>query len=135
MIVASYHVRLGPLDSVIAVVVAFTTLDSKWAQKVRWVPNRTKGGQPGGLKLKTWKRCNRSGALRVGLLAGHAFGHDGIAKPSTEIVGQGIQLGIAVNFDGFFGRVADHVAVVTPSQVIFQVRLGAIVNRAIEVVG
>jgi hypothetical protein len=44
-------------------------------------------------------------------------------------------LRIAVDLDGFFGGVANHVTVVAPSQVVFQFGFSARVNDAIEVVG
>jgi hypothetical protein len=46
--------------------------------------------------------------------------HNGAAKAGTEVVGEFVELRIAVDFDGFFGCIADHVAVVAPSQVILE---------------
>ena len=63
-----------------------------------------------------------------------AFRHDGRAQPSAKVVRQFVKCRIPVNFDGFFGCVAHHVAVVAPSQVILKFGTGAGVNDAVEVV-
>src|SRR5439155_11963157 len=71
-------------------------------------------------------------ALWPRFLARGALGNDGSAKPGAEVVGQFVQLGIAINFDGFLGCVADHIAVVAPGEVIFQFGLCASVNYAVQ---
>ena len=80
-------------------------------------------------------RLFRSNALRPRLLALGAFGHDGRPKPSAQIVRQLIEFGIAIDFDGFLGGITDNIAVMTPSQVIFELGLGALVDRPVQVVG
>src|ERR1043165_2925006 len=57
------------------------------------------------------------------------------AKLGSEVFRKGVKLGVAVNLDGFLCGVADHVAVVAPSQVLFEFRLGGGINDTIEVIG
>jgi hypothetical protein len=61
--------------------------------------------------------------------------HDGGLKASPKIVGQLIKFRIAVDFDRLARGIADDVAVVTPGEMILKFRLGAIVQRAIKVIG
>jgi hypothetical protein len=64
-----------------------------------------------------------------------ALGNDGGFKSGSEVVRKGVQLRIAVDFDGLLGGVAYYIAVVTPSQMIFQLCFRAGVNDAVQVVG
>jgi hypothetical protein len=63
------------------------------------------------------------------------LGHDGGSKAASEIFGKFVELGIAINLDGLLGGIADNVAVVAPSQVIFQFSACAGVQDAVKVVG
>ena len=76
-----------------------------------------------------------SNSFRPGLFASLALAYDGGSEPVPEVVGEFVELGIAVDLDGFLGGIADHVAVVAPRQVIFELGFGPRVERAIEVVG
>src|SRR5450755_158753 len=78
---------------------------------------------------------SRSGFSRAGLLVGLALGHDGGAETVAQVVGKLVKLGVAVNLDGLLGSVANHVAVVAPSQMVFQFGFGAVVQDAVQVVG
>jgi hypothetical protein len=73
--------------------------------------------------------------LRASLLVSFALGYDGVAKTAAKVVGKLIKLGIAINLDGLFGGIANHVAVVTPCQMVFQFSFGAVVEDPIQVVG
>src|SRR5438270_7700674 len=84
---------------------------------------KTKSLQTGSQKLT-------SNLLRPGLPA-FALAHDGGSKAGAEIVGQFVQLRIAVNLDSFFGCIANNVAVVAPSQVVFQLCTGPGVDDAV----
>jgi hypothetical protein len=64
-----------------------------------------------------------------------ALRHDGRAKASAQIVWKFVELGVAVNFDGLLGGIANYIAVVAPSQMIFELRLGPIVEGPVEVIG
>src|SRR5208282_1116686 len=75
------------------------------------------------------------GARWVRLLVLGTLGHDGRPKPCAQILGQFVELGIAVDFDGLSSGIADHVAVVAPRQMIVEFGLGPGVQRAIEIVG
>ena len=77
----------------------------------------------------------RSCFLRTSFLAALALGNDGRFQPGSQIIREGIEFRIAVDFDGLLGRVADHVAVVAPSQMVFQFYFRSIVNDAVQVVG
>jgi hypothetical protein len=74
-----------------------------------------------GLRLETLLRLFSLLALR----------HDRRAKPRAEIIGKFVKLGVAINLDGLFGRIADYVAVVAPSQVVFEFGLGPIIEGAV----
>jgi hypothetical protein len=43
-----------------------------------------------------------------------AFADDGSAQPIPQLVGQFEQLGVAIDFDGALGGVANDVTVMTP---------------------
>ena len=58
-------------------------------------------------------------ALRAALFVLLALRHDRGAEAATEIVGKFVELGVAVDFNGFLGSVADNVAVVAPGKMIF----------------
>jgi hypothetical protein len=58
-------------------------------------------------------------ALRAALFVLLAFGHDGGAETAAEIVGQFVELGVAIDFDGFLGGVANDIAIVAPGEMVF----------------
>jgi hypothetical protein len=64
-----------------------------------------------------------------------ALGHDGRAKPGAEVLGQFVQLGVTIDFDGLLGGVANHVAVVTPGKMILQLDFCRFVEDAVQIVG
>src|ERR1700722_5490595 len=64
-----------------------------------------------------------------------AFHHDGGTQATAQIVGQFVKLGVAVDFDGLLGRVADHVAVVAPGKMVLQFDLGRVVEDTVQIVG
>src|SRR5690349_1427956 len=82
-----------------------------------------------------WAGWAVSGLARAGLLVGLTLGDKGGAKAVAEIVGQFVKLGVAINLDGLFRGIANHVAVVAPGQMVFQFSLGTIVEDAVQVVG
>src|SRR5579864_8817058 len=69
------------------------------------------------------------------LFLGFALGNDGGAEACSKVVGKFVQDGIAVNFDGLLGGVADNVAVVAPSQVVFQFGPHSFVEVVVQVAG
>ena len=79
-------------------------------------------------------RAYISDFLRAGFLVSLAFGHNGAAKAVTQIVGKFVELGVAVDLDGLLGGVADNVAVMAPSQMVFQFSFGAVVKDPIQVI-
>ena len=62
-------------------------------------------------------------------LSGLTLGNDGRTEPGSKIVGEFVELRIAVDFNGLLGGVADDVAVVAPGQVLFELDLCSIVER------
>ena len=68
-------------------------------------------------------------------LLGVTLGNNGGSQPASEVIGKFVELRVTVNFDGFLGGIANDVAVVAPGKMVFQFRLGAVVNNAVEVVG
>jgi hypothetical protein len=94
------------------------------------------GKNTGGTRNGKKKKMVRSStALRVGFLVSRTLAHDGRAKPRTQIVGQLVKFRVAIDFDSLASGIADHIAVVTPRQVIVEFGLGPGVEHAIEVVG
>jgi hypothetical protein len=69
------------------------------------------------------------------LLVALALRDDGGTEAPTQIVGQFIEVGIAIDFNGLFGRVANHVTVVAPREMSFELRLRLVVHDAIKIVG
>ena len=65
---------------------------------------------------------------------GLAFGHNGAAQAVAEIVGKFVELRVAVDLDGLLSGVADNVAVMAPSQMVFQFSFGAVVKDPIQIV-
>src|SRR5580658_3834421 len=63
-----------------------------------------------------------------------ALGNDRGAKPGAKIFWQFVEFRVAINLDGLLGRVANHIAVVAPRQMIFQFSLRARINRTVKVV-
>jgi hypothetical protein len=78
---------------------------------------------------------NNRGDLQLNALLGLfsllALRHDCRAKPCAQIVGQFVKLGVAINLNGLLGGIAYYVAVVAPSQVIFELGLGPIIECAV----
>jgi hypothetical protein len=73
--------------------------------------------------------------LRGPLLVLLALFHDGATEAGAKVFGQLVKLGVAVNLNGFLGCVADHVAVVAPGKVVFQLHLGGFVDHAVQIIG
>src|SRR6266576_1024466 len=63
------------------------------------------------------------------------LGNNGGTKAGSEVVGKFVKLGVAIDFDGFFGSVANHKAVVAPRQMVFEFSLGTVVYDAVEIIG
>jgi hypothetical protein len=74
-------------------------------------------------------------ALRPAFLVLLALGHDGRAETPAKIFRQFVELGVAVDFDGFLGGVADHVAVVAPGKMVFELDFSLIVEDAVQIIG
>ena len=66
---------------------------------------------------------------------GMTLGNNGGTEPGAEIVRKFVKLGVAIDFDGLFGGVANHKAVVAPRQMVFEFSLGTVVNDAVEIIG
>jgi hypothetical protein len=64
-----------------------------------------------------------------------ALGHDGGAEAGAEIVREFVELGVAVDFDGLLGGVADDIAVVAPGKMVLKLDLGLFVEDAVQVIG
>src|SRR5580704_18727961 len=75
-----------------------------------------------------------SDALRTSLLVGMTLGDDGSAKAGAKVLREFVELRVAINLDGLLGRIADHVAVMAPRQMIFQFSFCARINHAIKIV-
>jgi hypothetical protein len=60
-----------------------------------------------------------------------ALSHDGGTEARAKIVGKLIELGVAINFDGFLRGIADHVAVVAPGKMVLQLDFCLLVEDAV----
>jgi hypothetical protein len=67
----------------------------------------------------------------LGLFSLLALRHDGGTKSGSQIVGKFVKLGVAINLNGLLGGIAYYVAVVAPSQVVFEFGLGPIIEGAV----
>ena len=63
------------------------------------------------------------------------LGNNGGTETGSEVVRKFVKLGIAIDFDGFFGGIANHKAVVAPRQMVFEFSLGTVVDDAVEIIG
>jgi hypothetical protein len=63
-----------------------------------------------------------------------ALGNDGRSESGAEVFRKFVQLGVAINFNGFFCGIANHIAVVAPSQMFLQLGLGRGVNDAVQII-
>lgn len=61
------------------------------------------------------------------------FADDGLVESVSDGFGKGINVVVAVDFDGLTGCVANHEAVMAPLQVVFQLRFELDVNIAVQV--
>jgi hypothetical protein len=75
------------------------------------------------------------GAVRSALLMLLTFDHDRRSKARAKVVRQFVELRVAVNLNGFFCGIANHVAVMTPGKMIFQFDLRVLVEGAFQVIG
>ena len=73
-------------------------------------------------------------ALRATLLVLLAFGHDGGTETAAEVFGQLVKLGVTINLDCLLGRVANHVAVVAPGEMVLQLDLCGFVEYAVQII-
>jgi hypothetical protein len=64
-----------------------------------------------------------------------ALGDDCGLQPATEIIGEFVEGGVTVDFNGALGGVADDVTVVAPLQVFLEFCLGFGVHGVVEVIG
>ena len=71
---------------------------------------------------------------RLRFLMRRAFAHNRRSQARAQIVRQFVELRVAIDFDGFPGRIADHVTVVAPRQMIVEFGPGPGIQRTIEVV-
>jgi hypothetical protein len=61
------------------------------------------------------------------------LGDDGLMELVADGIGEGINVVVAVDFDGLAGCVANYEAVVAPLQVLFQLGLKLDVNAAVQI--
>jgi len=60
-----------------------------------------------------------------------ALGHDGCTESAAEVFGEFVKLGVAVDLNGLFGRVANYVAVVAPEKMVLQLDFCLFVEDAV----
>jgi hypothetical protein len=101
------------------------TLDSVFLKRVRLDAASIQLGKD----LQSVPRLRFS--LRRLVFVGLATGCNRRPELGFEVFREFVELGIAIDLYGLFGRVADHIAVVAPSQVLFEFGFGAGVNDAV----
>jgi hypothetical protein len=76
--------------------------------------------------------------LRGGFLTGlaaAAFRHYGVMEAASEAFWKLVKLVIAVNLDGFLGRIHDHVAFMAPMKVLIQLDFQVLADLAVKIIG
>jgi hypothetical protein len=76
--------------------------------------------------------------LGCGFLAGlaaAAFRHYGVMEAAAEAFWKLVKLIIAVNLDGFLGRIHDDVAFVAPMKVLIQLDFQVLADLAVKIIG
>jgi hypothetical protein len=63
-----------------------------------------------------------------------AFTYDCRSEAGAKVFREFVELGVSVNLNGFLCGIANHIAVVAPSQMLFQFGLGRGVNHAVQVI-
>src|SRR5579864_9099336 len=95
-----------------------------------------KRGAGGGERLRpSLFECYGGLQALLGFFTLLALRHDGRAKPGTKVVRKFVKLGVAINLDRLLGGIADYIAVVAPSKMIFELGLGPIIKRAVQIIG
>ena len=61
------------------------------------------------------------------------LGNDCLVESVSDGIWEGINVVVAVDFDGFLGGIADYEAVVAPLEMLFQLRFKLDVNVAVQV--
>ena len=73
--------------------------------------------------------------LRSALFLLLALAHDSGAETGAEVVGEFVGKRIAVDLDGLLSRVANHVAVVAPGEMVILLGLCCLIEDAIQILG
>ena len=64
-----------------------------------------------------------------------AFCHYGLVEAISEALRELVKFVIAVNFDGLFGGIHDHVAFVAPMQMLVELDFQVLADLAVEIIG
>ena len=75
-----------------------------------------------------------SGGFLSGLAAA-AFRHNGVVEAGSEALWKLIKLVIAVNLDGFLGRIHDHVAFFAPMKMLIELDFQVLADLAVKIIG
>ncbi|HLK51920.1 MAG TPA: hypothetical protein VKU42_00610 [Candidatus Angelobacter sp.] len=75
-----------------------------------------------------------SGGFLPGLAA-PAFRHNGVVEAGSEALWKLIKLVIAVNLDGFLGRIHDHVAFFAPMKMLIELDFQVLADLAVKIIG
>ena len=76
--------------------------------------------------------------LRGGFLSGlaaPAFRHNGVVEAASEAFRKLVKLIIAVNLNGFLGRIHDHVAFFAPMEMLIQLDFQVLADLAVKIIG
>jgi len=73
-------------------------------------------------------------ALRPALPVLLTLRHDGGTEAGSEVFGQFVQLGVAINLDGLLGGIADHVTIVAPGKMVLQLDFRSLVEHSVQII-
>ena len=68
-------------------------------------------------------------------LAATAFRHNRIVEAASEAFRELVKFIIAVNLDGFLGRIHDHVAFFAPMEMLIQLDFEVLADLAVKIIG
>jgi hypothetical protein len=78
--------------------------------------------------------CKSLHTFRPTLLVLLTLGHDGGTKAGAKVIGQFIQLRVAIDLNGFLRGITNDVAVMAPGKMILQLDFCRFVEDAIQII-
>jgi hypothetical protein len=79
-------------------------------------------------------RLAHSGAIGASPFVLLALGHDGGTETRAQVIGQFVELGVAINLNRLLRGVTNHIAVVAPGKVVLQLDFCRFVEHPIQII-